>query len=201
METAIGCQPFTPQYASPEQVCGGILTTATDVYSLGALCYELLTGACPREITSGDPGELVRVVCQRDVPRPSSIARDFDRDLEAVIEKAMRKQSDRRYASVELFAADIARFLEGQSVLARPETLAYRVSRFVRRHVALEITSLALLTLVVAFAVHVYNRETSTPQPEVTPLTSLPGTKAGSNLLLASALIASPGSQTIIVWR
>ncbi len=182
LETVIGFQAFTPQYASPEQVGGGPFTAATDVYSLGGLMYELLTGSRPHEITSGDPAELVRVVCEQDVRRPSTIVRGFNRDLEIILQKALQKQPERRYGSVELFAADISRYLQGKSVLARPDSVAYRAARFARRHAAAGISSLGVLAFLGALAIHFYNRgTTAATQPAVIPLTSFPGSEVSPN--------------------
>lgn len=177
LQTSPGFQAFTPQYASPEQVRGGPFTAATDVYALGALLYELVTGARPHEITSGDPAELLRVICEEDVRRPNSIVPGLSRDLETVLSKALQKDPERRYASVELMIADISRHLAGQSVLARPDSSVYRLAVFVRRHAARATASAGAAALIAAVALHFYNRSPSPPIPLVTPLTSSPGTE------------------------
>jgi serine/threonine protein kinase/tetratricopeptide (TPR) repeat protein len=130
MRTAL----LTPQYASPEQVMGRPVNTSSDVYSLGAVLYELLTGACAQHLDSTSPEEIERVICLREVPPPSSVTPGLPRDLDNIVMMAMRKDPDRRYSSVDQFAADIQRYLDGRPVLARKDSLAYRTGKFVRRN-------------------------------------------------------------------
>jgi len=138
-------RPLTPEYASPEQVLGQPVTTATDVYSLGAVLYELLTGSRARRITSVSAAEVERAVCDTPVPRLSEAVnpafagaerwrRRLRGDLENIVQMAMRKEPERRYASVERFAADVRGYLEGQPVAARKDSLGYRAGKFLRRH-------------------------------------------------------------------
>jgi eukaryotic-like serine/threonine-protein kinase len=132
--TVTGCQAFTPDYASPEQVRGEPVTTATDVYSLGAVLFELLTGKRAQEPAAITPLEVDRAVCQTDVRRPSLLARHLDADLDNIVLMAMRKEPERRYQSAGEFAADIERYLRRDPVLARPSSFRYSVSMFVRRN-------------------------------------------------------------------
>jgi serine/threonine-protein kinase len=133
---------LTPGYASPEQIRGDPVTTAGDVYSLGVMLYELLTGRKPYEIPPGlPPGEMERRICATEPARPSAVAglsasaaRWMRGDLDVIILKALRKEPSRRYATVRELSADIERFLAGRPVHARPETLLYVTGRFVRRH-------------------------------------------------------------------
>ena len=125
---------LTPEYASPEQVRGRPVTTASDMYSLGVILYELLSGEKPYRIETGDPTELVRLVCERDPERPSTRTAGLSRDLDAIVLKAMRKEPERRYASAAMLSEDIGRFLEGRPVEARRSSAAYRAKKFVRRH-------------------------------------------------------------------
>jgi non-specific serine/threonine protein kinase/serine/threonine-protein kinase len=163
MPTAPGLQLMTPEYASPEQVRGAQVTTATDVYSLGVLLYELLTGRRPYRITSRAIPEIVRVVCESEPLRPSlavtrpaapeeepatgahdsgalrprdsqRLRRRLEGDLDNIVMKAMSKEPARRYASVDQFAEDVRRHLAGLPVLARHDTIGYRAAKFVRRH-------------------------------------------------------------------
>ena len=126
--TRTGESLYTPAYAAPEQVAGDDVTTATDVYGVGALLYEVLTGVRPR--TSAETGRLPYV--------PSRVAGDRARriegDLDTICLKALAPVPERRYLSVDALAADLTRHLEGLPVEARPTTLGYRVGRFVRRH-------------------------------------------------------------------
>jgi serine/threonine protein kinase/tetratricopeptide (TPR) repeat protein len=162
--TAPGLQLMTPEYASPEQVRGEVVTTATDVYSLGVLLYEFLTGRRPYRLTSRTLPEIARVVCEEEPVQPSlavtrpadpaerepgarptgprstrvadsqRLQRRLEGDLDNIVLKALSKEPTRRYASVDQFAEDLRRHLAGLPVLARPDTFGYRASKFVRRH-------------------------------------------------------------------
>jgi non-specific serine/threonine protein kinase/serine/threonine-protein kinase len=125
---------LTPEYASPEQVRGRPVTTASDIYSLGVILYELLAGEKPYRIETGDPAELVRLVCERDPERPSTRTAGLSRDVDAIVLKAMRKEPERRYPSAAALSDDIGRFLDGRPVEARRPSAAYRTKKFVRRH-------------------------------------------------------------------
>ena len=122
---------LTPDYASPEQVRGERITTATDIYSLGVVLYHLLAGRGPYRATRPSPEVIARAVCEQEPERP-----DVDRDLDNVVLMALRKEPERRYASVGAFADDLKRWLEGRPVVARKDTLGYRASKFISRHKA-----------------------------------------------------------------
>jgi eukaryotic-like serine/threonine-protein kinase len=123
---------LTPQYAAPEQILGQPVTTATDVYSLGALLYQLLTGKAPfaREELSGFA--LEKAICEQDPPPPSALAK-VDRDLDAIVAKAMRKEPAQRYVSVAALEADLVSYLGGYPVEARKGNWRYRSAKFLRR--------------------------------------------------------------------
>jgi tetratricopeptide (TPR) repeat protein len=127
--TAAPFAPLTPEYASPEQIRGGPLSTATDIYSLGVILHELLTGRLPYRLDSLIPGEWERIVCESEVTRP----RNLRGDLDNIVMLALRKEADRRYASVDELARDIRCCLESRPVRARPDSLWYRTSKFTRR--------------------------------------------------------------------
>lgn len=144
---------LTPDYASPEQVLGERITTATDVYSLGAVLYELLTGTKVHRLVNTSLTELERAVCVADPVKPSEspgAKRELRGDLDTIVLKALQKQAERRYLHVEQFAEDVERYLEGQPVLARPDTIRYRAGKFCRRNKA--VTAAAAVVLVTLIA-------------------------------------------------
>ena len=134
-ETRTLAAAMTPDYASPEQVRGEAVTVATDVYALGAVLFELLTGERAHRLNSYDPLEIAREICEGEVRPPSTTgAASLRGDLDNIVLKAMQKEPSRRYNSAEQFAEDIRRYLEGLPVIARADTLVYRTAKFVRRH-------------------------------------------------------------------
>ena len=154
--TAPGLRLMTPDYASPEQVRGEGVTTASDVYSLGVLLYEVLTGRLPYRLASRSPREVERVICEQEPARPSSVAGasgvepgGLVGDLDNVVLMALHKDPGRRYGSVEQLAEDLRRHLAGLPVLAHTDSWRYRAGKFVRRHrlevVAAALTALSLL--------------------------------------------------------
>lgn len=134
---------MTLEYASPEQVRGERLTTVSDVYSLGVILYELLTGRRPYGTAEKSLSEAVRVICEDEPFRPSLAARSEKQrrqlvgDLDNILLMALRKEPGRRYSSVEQFSQDVRRHLEGLPVTASKDTFAYRSAKFVRRNKSL----------------------------------------------------------------
>ena len=170
-ETVQGGQPLTPRYASPEQLMGRPITTATDIWALGILLHELLVGEVPFESGELSPRQWITAVCEDDVVMPSNrigegalppalcgmvrdrahLARRLSGDLDAILLKALRKEPSQRYGSAAEFAADIERHLGGWPVRARRGTLRYRSSKFVKRHrLGLAVVALALVSATAA---------------------------------------------------
>jgi serine/threonine-protein kinase len=153
-ETVASERFMTPDYASPEQLRGEPVTTATDIYALGVVLYELLAGTRPFRTDGKSPLETARLICEQEPPAPSVAASPSDRkalqgDLDAIVLKAMRKEPERRYASVGQFAADIHAYLAGYPVTAGRDAWTYRSSKFIRRHklafLATAIVAIALI--------------------------------------------------------
>ncbi len=156
-QTIAGLAMMTPDYASPEEVRGLPTTTSADVYSLGVVLYELLTGDRPYRMKNCSASEIERAICETEAEKPSVFlhrmggqhkraARQLAGDLDNIVMMAMRKEPERRYGSVEQFAEDIRRYLDGRPVIAQHDTLGYRTSKFVRRH------TLGLLTAALVIA-------------------------------------------------
>ena len=125
--------PMTPDYASPEQIRGGVISTASDVYSLGVLLYELLAGVRPFRLAGMTFEEAVRAVCETEPPPPRSVAPAIASDLDAIVRKAMRKLPAERYASARELSSDIAAFVAGRPIAARRPSAAYVVRSEERR--------------------------------------------------------------------
>src|SRR5687767_12368922 len=147
-ELTATAMPFmTPQYASPEQLRGESVTTATDVYSLGVVLYELLSGRSPYRFKSRIPHEMAKTICEDAPEKPQ---KRLNADLDNIVLMAMRKEPQRRYPTAEQFAEDIQRHLNGLPVRARHDTFSYRAGKFIRRQkVAVTAAALVLITLIV----------------------------------------------------
>jgi serine/threonine-protein kinase len=157
--TRTGSRWLTPRYASPEQLLGGPITTVSDVYTLGVLMYELLTGKWPYHESPNALQEVGRVIREVEPPKPSSAAssdvrrqRELSGDLDIIVLTAMQKDPSRRYQSAEALADDIRRHLAGLPVRARADTLSYRASKFVRRHRLGVLAAAALLVSLIVGA-------------------------------------------------
>ncbi|HET6899795.1 MAG TPA: serine/threonine-protein kinase, partial [Vicinamibacteria bacterium] len=138
-QTASVVRLLTPDFASPEQVRGDRVTTASDVYALGVVLYEVLSGRRPYRLKGGTAAQLERAILERDVEAPSTaLARDLRRqlrgDLDNVVLKALRKDPAERYATAAELADDVRRYLDGFPVRAAPDRPAYRIRKFLRRH-------------------------------------------------------------------
>lgn len=157
--TLHGARLLTPEYSAPEQIRGEVITTATDVYALGVLLYELLADRHPLIDGGGEPTSretIIRSVLH-DVPAPPSARVGAARrgrlagDLDTIVAKAMRKEPEERYASALSLAEDLDRHLEGLPVRARPATVGYRARRFVRRNRAAVAAGAVVFVLLAGF--------------------------------------------------
>jgi tetratricopeptide (TPR) repeat protein len=152
---------FTPGYASPEQVRGEPATVAVDVYALGAILYELLSGVQAQVLQSTELSELLRVVCEEMPPLPSTVAPPSSRrtlrgDLDTIVLKALQKEPARRYRSVAAFSEDVRRYLSRRAVVARKDSALYTLGKFVRRNrVAVAAATVVILGLSTALLVSI----------------------------------------------
>jgi serine/threonine protein kinase/Tfp pilus assembly protein PilF len=172
---------MTPDHASPEQVRGQAITTASDIYVLGVLLYKLLTGTGPFLIASMRLTDIERAICEKNPPLPSHaigtndsaqtrgitvargtganrLRRVLRGDLDNIVIMAMRKEPERRYGSSQQMAADIQRHLEGKPVIARRDTMSYRSAKFVRRHWLAVTAATSVIFLILAFATTTYTQ-------------------------------------------
>jgi serine/threonine-protein kinase len=181
--TRTGQVVMTPAFASPEQIRGRGITTATDIYQLGVLLCSLVSGRLPYRASIGDAEGLRREILEQEPTRPSTLIRARDAptvtgapatseslgrarsvtptqlrrelagDVDNIVLKALRKEPGRRYPTVAQLGDDLQRWLDGMPVSARPDTLGYRATKFVRRHRLGVGLGAAILTLLLAFAV------------------------------------------------
>jgi serine/threonine protein kinase len=165
--TMEGGGALTPRFAAPEQVTGGIVTTATDVYALGVLLYLLLTGQHPAGKAMQSPAELVKAIVEVEAPKASAIVstgseaaerrnttpeklrHHLSGDLDTILGKALKKNPQERYASVTAFADDLRRYLRHEAISVRPDTVAYRTAKFLRRNRA----TVTLTTIAIAIVI------------------------------------------------
>jgi eukaryotic-like serine/threonine-protein kinase len=178
-----GDSPLTPEYAAPEQVTGAPITTATDVYALGIVLYQLLSGQHPAGSALRSPAELVKAIVDTEPSRPSTIVqpsaldpeaaatviaakrattpdklqRLLRGDLDTIVGKALKKNPQERYASVTALADDLRRYLKHEPISARVDTLAYRTVKFVRRNrVVVALATVALVAILAGSGVAIY---------------------------------------------
>jgi serine/threonine-protein kinase len=162
--TQTGWRLMTPAYAAPEQVRGDPAGVYTDVYALGVVLYELLSGRLPHDTMNRAPGELERAILEAAPDRVSMAARTNEsavpgvgrsawHDLDVLCAKAMHKEPGRRYASVDALIRDIDHFLAGEPLDAQPDSIRYRASRFVRRNRQLVAATAAVIAVIAALNV------------------------------------------------
>ncbi|MBK9215030.1 MAG: serine/threonine protein kinase [Chloracidobacterium sp.] len=214
--TATVNRAFTPAYASPEQFLGKHVTTRSDVYSLGVVLFELLTGRKPYDFDGRSLDEIIRTMSDSEPPRPSDLG-EFggDRgptlkgDLDNIVLKAIQKDETQRYSSVDELTNDIERYLAGRPVSARPATITYRAAKFFRRNrIAVSAAAAVLIALILGLVVtlwqyNVARRERDLAEQrfndvrrlsnsllfEIAPeIESLPGSLAAREIILKRAV-------------
>ena len=156
--TATTMRVLTPDYASPEQVAGAPITTATDIYSLGAVLYQLLTGTAPHRFEGDSPAGIALAISSGKITPPSKLDSALKGDIEVVLMKALRKEPTERYASVDALADDLRAILEWRPVQARSGDVSYRTRKFLRRH-WVSATATALVIASLTAGLYIANRE------------------------------------------
>ncbi len=193
--TASGHLLGTPAYMSPEQARGekARVGEATDVYALGAILYECLTGKPPFEHPS--IGELIHAVIHEEPRAPRKVNPKVPRDLEVITQKAMAKEPERRYATARAFLEDLEQFEEGRSIRARAPSMAYRTSRLARKYVyTLTVVGVAMILLALALAIFIVPRMGMTPETMVVAANDLheAGQHEGAVVLLERTIAKHP---------
>jgi eukaryotic-like serine/threonine-protein kinase len=178
---------LTPDYASPEQVRGEVITKRSDIYSLGAVLYELVSGRRAHQFKDRTTAEIERVICERDPPPLAD-------ELGSIVQMAMHKEPERRYAGVEQLSEDVRRYLEHIPVLARKSGISYRLRKFARRNkLSVASSAIALLSIVSGIAIAVWPVHTSAPL-HIRPITALPGVEGWPDL-------SPDGTHVVFTWK
>jgi tetratricopeptide (TPR) repeat protein len=202
-------RPATPAYSSPEQLTGEPMTTASDVYAIGVLAYEVLTGSLPYPLRSNNLGEILNAVLSAEPIQASQaaalaphVARQLRGDLDNILARAIAKDPSRRYSSAQQLAEDIEAYLGGSPVRARPDTIGYRAQKFVGRHrFASAFAALTVVFLVAGVAVSLWQASVARRRfndlrqlahavvfDVNDTLSAIPGTTAARKLVVETAL-------------
>ena len=210
-QTVTSIRIMTPEYASPEQIRGETVTTSTDVYSLGAILYELLTGSRPREFKTKSLVGIERVVTEEELQKPSlvvaknrtdpsrpveystkKLSRELARDLDNIVLMAMQREPQHRYLSADQFGQDIDNYLEGRPIKARTPTLGYRFSKFVRRHKIAVSVAIAFLLFTVLFVAGILRERSRAEEARIKAEREAARAKAVSEFLQRTLASANP---------
>ncbi|HLK64612.1 MAG TPA: serine/threonine-protein kinase [Bryobacteraceae bacterium] len=187
--TATNLRMLTPDYASPEQVTGGQITTATDIYSLGAVLYRILTGDPPHQFDSDSPGAIALTILHGKIIPPSKLAPNLKGDLDIVLMKALRHEPQERYSSVDALADDLSACLERRPVQARAGDVWYRTRRWLRTY-WLQATAVACVVGGLSTGLYVANRQRLQAEHRFSQLRQL----SNRVIDLDSAIRTLPGS-------
>ncbi len=192
--------PLTLQYASPEQVTGGSIAVASDVYQLGLLLYEMLAGNKPYSVEETSLQAAIDIICERDPPATSTSNKALDKDLDAIVAKALRKDPADRYPSAAAMAEDVRHFMTGRPIAARPRSNWYVLRCFLRRNAlasSIAAVSFVALALATAFSIHQASEARAQASRSLAAQQILadvfeqadPFGEGGANITLADALI------------
>jgi WD40 repeat protein len=213
--TRLGGRAATPEYAAPEQISGGPISTAADVYAMGVMLYELLLGERPYRVKRDSQAALEEAILLADPVPPSravvseesaqaratsikKLARIMTGDLDTIVAKALKKSPGERYATANAFAEDLGRFLRGDVVLAQRDSVAYRAFKFARRHrVAIAAAAVLLLTLAGGLAATTYEAKVASSQRDAALQAQLRSLTQTAVARLGNADV--PGAMSIIL--
>ena len=204
-ETRAGEQPLTPLYASPEQVRGEPAAVESDVYALGVVLYELLTGTSPYRVGGTNAREVARAIAEQQPEPPSLVVRRASRpgerrpipsrDLDAIVLKALRKEAGDRYPSAAALAEDLRRYLDGAPVTARRGTLGYRAGKFARRHRWSLAVAAGVLALVIGFSVSLARQLEETRRQRDAAALERDNARAVTDFLVETFKVADPDGE------